>query len=311
MARPIKKGIDYFPLDVNFLSDIKVRKVMRAYGTKAIAILVSLLSSIYREEGYYVVWDDDLAFLVADELGISEGIVSDVISKATEVGIFEKQMAEKFKILTSKGIQERYKKAAYQKKNNEISKQYDLLSKSCDKPLNGENTSDGNSVNHAESTQSKEKESKEKKSNNNMSKQKLERDFDLLWNLYPRKEGKQKAFTAYKRVVKKGITNKKIQDGILAYTKQIEIKGTPREYIKQGSTFFNGEHWNDEFDFEARTVTTNYGQPVRQETLPDWVDNPVEEKKLSPERQRELDQELADVLEITLEELYKQREEGN
>ncbi|WP_375179877.1 DUF4373 domain-containing protein [Enterococcus rotai] len=292
MARPIKKGIDYFPLDVNFLSDIKVRKVMRAYSTKAIAILISLLSSIYREEGYYVVWDDDLAFLIADELGISEGLVSDVISKATEVGIFDKGMADKFKVLTSKGIQDRYKKAAYQKKNNEIAKQYDLLSKSCDKPRADDESSSDNSVNHAESTQSKVKESKGNKSKDNTSKQQLEQDFELLWNLYPRKEGKQKAFTAYKRAIKKGVTNKVIQDGIVGYNKQIEVKETSREYIKQGSTFFNGEHWNDEFDYSAKTVNGPYRQPVRQETMPDWVENPTPEAKLSPEEQAKLDAEI-------------------
>ena len=292
MARPIKKGIDYFPLDVNFLSDIKVRKVMRAYSTKAIAILISLLSSIYREEGYYVVWDDDLAFLIADELGISEGLVSDVISKSTEVGIFDKGMADKFKVLTSKGIQDRYKKAAYQKKNNEIAKQYDLLSKSYDKPRTGEENNSDNSVNHAESTQSKVKESKGNKSKDNMSKQQLEQDFELLWNLYPRKEGKQKAFTAYKNVIKKGTTNKEIQDGIIAYSKQIEVKETPREYVKQGSTFFNGNCWNDEFDFTPKVINT-FSQTMRQETMPESVTNPTPEEKLSKAEQAKIDAEIA------------------
>jgi len=269
---------------------------MRAYSTKAIAILISLLSSIYREEGYYVVWDDDLAFLIADELGISEGLVSDVISKSTEVGIFDKGIAEKFKILTSKGIQDRYKKAAYQKKNNEIAKQYDLLSKSCDKPQVDDESNSDNSVNHAESTQSKVKESKGNKSKDNTSKQQLEQDFELLWNLYPRKEGKQKAFTAYKRAIKKGVTNKTIQDGIVSYNKQIEIKETSREYIKQGSTFFNGEHWNDEFDYSAKIVNSPYRQPVRQETIPDDIANPIPEQKLSAERQAELQRELEELL---------------
>lgn len=52
-------------------------------------------------------------------------------------------------------------------------------------------------------------------------------------------------------------------------------------------------------------------QPVRQETLPDWVDNPVPEKKLSAEKQLELEKQLAETLGITLEELRKRREEGN
>lgn len=31
-GRPTKQGIDYFPLDVGFFSDVKVRKIARACG---------------------------------------------------------------------------------------------------------------------------------------------------------------------------------------------------------------------------------------------------------------------------------------
>ena len=30
MARPIKQGLDYYPLDVGFLQDVKIRRIMRA-----------------------------------------------------------------------------------------------------------------------------------------------------------------------------------------------------------------------------------------------------------------------------------------
>ncbi|MFD2305441.1 replication initiation and membrane attachment family protein [Enterococcus termitis] len=38
------------------------------------------------------------------------------------------------------------------------------------------------------------------------------------------------------------------------------------------------------------------GRPIRQETLPDWVENPVEEQKLSKEEQAKLDKEIQDFL---------------
>ena len=78
MARPTKKGLDYFPLDVDFLSDLKVRRIIKACGKEAVHILVALLANIYRDEGYYVLWDDDLAFLVADEVGTKEGTVEEL-----------------------------------------------------------------------------------------------------------------------------------------------------------------------------------------------------------------------------------------
>lgn len=76
----------------------------------------------------------------------------------------------------------------------------------------------------------------------------LEEDFNKLWKLYPRKEGKKKAFEAYKRAIKNGITNKEIQTGIVNYLTQIKVQRTNKQYIKQGSTWFNGECWNDEYN---------------------------------------------------------------
>lgn len=32
MARTIKTGLDYFPLDVNFLQDRKIRRIIRKHG---------------------------------------------------------------------------------------------------------------------------------------------------------------------------------------------------------------------------------------------------------------------------------------
>ena len=98
---------------------------------------------------------------------------------------------------------------------------------------------------------------------NNTSKNKqLEEDFEKLWKLYPRKEGKKKAFEAYKRAIKNGTTNKEIQTGIVNYLTQIRVQRTNNQYIKQGSTWFNGECWNDEY---------NVGQersPVNPKTVP-------------------------------------------
>ncbi len=109
----------------------------------------------------------------------------------------------------------------------------------------------------------KEKFKENNTSKNNTSKNKqLEEDFEKLWKLYPRKEGKKKAFEAYKRAIKNGTTNKEIQTGIVNYLTQIRVQRTNKQYIKQGSTWFNGECWNDDY---------NVGQersPVNPKTVP-------------------------------------------
>lgn len=76
----------------------------------------------------------------------------------------------------------------------------------------------------------------------------LESDFEKLWKLYPKKIGKKPAFAAYKRAMtrkKNPATNRQIQDGIVAYRQLIKSKGTEKRFVKDGSTFFNQEAWND------------------------------------------------------------------
>lgn len=73
--------------------------------------------------------------------------------------------------------------------------------------------------------------------------------FEKLWKLYPKKQGKQVAFRAYKRAVKKGTEDKDIELGIANYKKYIQIKKISSQYIKQGSTWFNQGCWEDEYDY--------------------------------------------------------------
>lgn len=96
----------------------------------------------------------------------------------------------------------------------------------------------------------------------------LESDFEKLWKLYPKKIGKKAALAAYKRAMKRKknpTTNKQIQDGIVAYKRIIANAGTDRQFVKDGSTFFNQEAWNDylevireeQYDHEARRPKFN------------------------------------------------------
>ena len=76
----------------------------------------------------------------------------------------------------------------------------------------------------------------------------FEHEFDQLWAIYPRKQGKKRAFEAYKRSRKKGIEYEVIKNGVNAYLSYIENEKVKPQYIKQGSTFFAQDAWNDEWD---------------------------------------------------------------
>lgn len=85
---------------------------------------------------------------------------------------------------------------------------------------------------------------------------KVEQNFELLWKLYPRKEGKDVARKAYKRAIKNGAKNKAIQDGIVAYRKLVASEGRDKQYIRQGGTWFNQKGWEDEYQTEMPVDTS-------------------------------------------------------
>ena len=161
MGRPVKQGLDYFPLDVGFLQDIKIRRIMKACGTQSISVLICLLVYIYRDDGYFLRWDKDMPFLVAEELGIREGAVTDIVAKAVQVDFFDSVMYEKYSILTSRGIQRRYFKAVADAKRIGVQCNGDFLLISVSSGRN--RVSSGiNSINSGINPQRKEKERKEK-----------------------------------------------------------------------------------------------------------------------------------------------------
>lgn len=172
MARPLKNGLDYYPLNVDFFSDIKVRRLLKAGGSQSISILIALLGNIYRDEGYYMRWDNDMPFLIADLVGVTEGAVMETVNKAVLIGFFHAGLFERYKILTSKGIQARYLEAVSRRRQVFLIKNYLLLDVNVynnvvlDEVIDSDNgvNVDNNSVNVCRSTQSKVKESKVKES---------------------------------------------------------------------------------------------------------------------------------------------------
>ena len=180
MARPRKDGLDYFPLDVNFLSDLKIKKIIRAYGAQAVAVVMSILTTIYRDNGYFATYDDDLIFIIADELKLEDSYVKNVIEKLIEVDFLSKEQKEKNNILTSIGIQERYLKACERRVKTTLNATYNLLNDSSNELPQTEITDKegfciqkphSTGVNDSKSTQSKVKESKVKNSKEKNSKQ--------------------------------------------------------------------------------------------------------------------------------------------
>lgn len=112
---------------------------------------------------------------------------------------------------------------------------------------------------------------------NKISESELKTRFEKLWADYPNKKGKSKALASYKKAIKSGTTDEQIAAGLDGYNKEIAIKGTPKEYIANGSTWFNQERWLDEYDHKPSTPKPNNN--FRQEVKPTWLENPQQYKR--------------------------------
>ena len=158
MGRNVKKGLDYFPFDVDFFQDIKIRKLIKYQRGKAVTVYALLLCLIYKN-GYYMLWDEELPFILSEQTGFEEAYIQEVVKCCLALGLFSKELFDKEKVLTSIGIQERYRKICTDSRRILDMTEYILISTE-----ENDISSEENPINSAKSTQSKVKERKVKES---------------------------------------------------------------------------------------------------------------------------------------------------
>ncbi len=125
MARPIKQGLDYFPLDVH--TDDQIELLALDKGAIAEFVVITLWRLIYKKKGYYVEAGQDLPLLVKKRVAIETDTIRGIINASIERGIFNRELYDNYNILTSKGVQERYFVAVSKKKNIDLIKEYLLV----------------------------------------------------------------------------------------------------------------------------------------------------------------------------------------
>lgn len=183
MARPFKQGIDYFPFDVELLSDRKLRKPKNKYGYLASIIYIILLCLIYKDKGYYLDYSEDVREDV--ELDVLECLqgkfqpttetVGEVIEDLVACGLFSRDLFSK-NILSSHRLQCTYYKATADRRAVNVDWRYWLLTETemrglgsshpiltnfINRPKNDVNPTN-NTINPPNNPQSKRNKSKQK-----------------------------------------------------------------------------------------------------------------------------------------------------
>lgn len=281
MARPRKDGLDYFPLDVNFLSDLKIKKIIRAYGAQAVAVVMSVLTTIYRDNGYFANYDEDLIFIIADELKLEDSYVKDVIEKLIEVDFLSKEQKEKNNILTSIGIQERYLKVCERRVKKKLNATYNLINDSSNELPQTESTPKesfciqkphSTGVNDDKSTQSKVNKSKVNKSKEKVNKTTSsgeQTDLEKLLEIYQENFG-----------VANSIVQIELQNTLETFEKELIIESFKLSVGKDKPFSYMRGIWNK---WKNNGITTleqaNQSKEQRKpykptgyvEILPDWA----------------------------------------
>ena len=178
MARPLKSGVDYFPLDVT-MND-KVRLIEAEFGVIGFGILIKLYQKIYKDRGYYCEWNQEVALLFANDCKVGVNVVSEVLSALFRRGIFDRDIFEKYGVLTSEGIQRRYLEMVKRRQDSKIDDRYALvehIQSEINVNNNGVNASN-NGINACRNAQIKGNKNKQNYSSARDARAKKESSFD-------------------------------------------------------------------------------------------------------------------------------------
>lgn len=245
MARPQKKGLDYFPLDCQFNDDVKL--IQAEFGLIGTGFLTRIWQKIYGIEGYYTVWNNDVALMFASECGAGVNVVKEVLSACFRRGLFDRQMYDQYQILTSGGIQKRYAEATERRAFQKIDGRYLLIPmpKNWVDVNNNAVNADNNSENVNENPQSKVKESKV---NNITYNTRVCALFEKLYEAYPRKSKREDAYAAFEEL-------DPTDDVFNAMLKALEIQKKSPEWTAQNGKFIPGlVRWIKEQRWESVSV---------------------------------------------------------
>lgn len=244
----MKDGIPYFPLDCEL--DDKFELIEAEFGLTGFAIVVKLLQRIYGGEGYYCEWTNEVALLFAKRNSTGGSVVSEIVEASVKRGIFDQNMFEKYRILTSKGIQERYLKAVDRRKQVEVKNQYLLVQ--CDNICKNVHIikedvniykENANILKQRKEEKSKEEESKEK--NKTIS-------FAEFWFLYPKKIAKTNAEKAWQKIKPDESLFAVIKKSLETLNQSEAWTKDNGKFIPYAATWLNGRRWEDELIVEKK-----------------------------------------------------------
>lgn len=126
MSRTCKKGLDYFPLNVDFFEDDKIQLIEAEFGNEGLVVTMKLLCKIYKED-YFYTWGNDQSILFAKHIGSTQEYINYIVDALVQREFFDSELYYTYGILTSIAIQSRYFDAVKRYKKVDIVKEFLLV----------------------------------------------------------------------------------------------------------------------------------------------------------------------------------------
>ena len=184
MGRPVKKGLEFVPIDVDLFDDYKIIRLMIEHGHGASTFYIFLILLVYKEGYYLKTTKEDvikrIQMMFRGCKSPDPEYISKILDTMLELGLFDKVLFEKKSVLTSHGIQKRFNYIELLSKRKYLVSEYCLLSEeeinNCGGTLIKNNSGETtviygkSNINSAKSTQIKRNKSKVNKTKLNKSK---------------------------------------------------------------------------------------------------------------------------------------------
>lgn len=116
----IKKGLDYYCFLTDTFHDLRIKRLRRKCRNNGLLVYFYLLTEAYRTAGYCVEVNDELVLDVAEYFYLTEEEVEKFINICCTERLFDNRIFEKYRVLTSVELQERYASICYKLRRLEI-----------------------------------------------------------------------------------------------------------------------------------------------------------------------------------------------
>lgn len=259
MARPKRDGLLYFSLDTDFFyADRRIKALRSRYGSDGLIFYIYLLTEIYRN-GYYIRWDEDGMDNAIVDLGLTEGLIEQVMTFLVNRSLLTRILVDSDTIVTSPGIQRRYQEAVKGLKREipvdgmiwllqedetaayiKITKNPSFSGKNDNKSGINESKSKENPINEM-----KQNEMKSKEIEGAGGKTGGIECFEQFWAAYPTKQARALAEREYIQLVISGTPEGELVQVAKNYAEACRIKRTAEQFVKHANNFLRDGTWAD------------------------------------------------------------------